>query len=143
MLLKSNPLCCLIVAVLTATPGAAPQPPPTDLPVSLDRIRKDVAKAPPALKLHVPVDGPVATFKVHVEQRVYMLSFYEWLDKEFKLTDLQRQSADWAARCCGLSLDPLFKSVENGLQRRKERKAREQIAWELAELEAARKADVK
>jgi hypothetical protein len=130
---------CLLVGALTATLGAAPQPPAQDLPVSLDRIRKDAAKAPPALKLDVPLDAPVATFKVHVEQRVYVLSFYEWIDKEFKLTDLQRQSADWAAKCCGLSLEPLFKSLGNGLQRRKERKIREQIAGELAELEAARK----
>ena len=69
-----------------------------------------------------------------------MLTLDEWIDKEFNLIGIQRQSADWASKCCGIGLDPLFKSVENALQRRKERKIREQIARELAELEAARKA---
>ena len=70
---------------------------------------------------------------------MYPLSLEEWLDKEFNLTELQRQSADWASKCCGIGLGPLFQSVENALERRKIRKIREQIARELAELEAARK----
>ncbi len=81
----------------------------------------------------------MATFRTRVDQRVFVLPLEDWLEKELKLTGLQRQSADWGARCCGISLDPLFKSLDDALKRRKERKTREQIARELAELEAARK----
>jgi hypothetical protein len=52
---------------------------------------------------------------------------------------LQRQSAEWAAKCCGIGLGLLFNSVEDALERRRVRKIREQIARELAELEADRK----
>jgi len=93
---------------------------------------------------------PVATFKTRVDQRVYVLSLNEWLEKEFKLTALQRQSADWAAKCCGgyvlgtpsfgIRLDPLFTSLDKTLQRRRLRKIREQIAAELAQVETARAA---
>ena len=110
-----------------------------DLPVSLVRIREELAKTPTGLKLDMPVQVPVATFKTRVDQRVYVLSLEEWLEKEFKLNLLQRQSAEWASKCCGIGLDPLFKGVERALQRRRVRKTREQIARELAESEAARK----
>jgi hypothetical protein len=131
----------LVLVLWPAAPIlAAPQQPTTDLPVSLDRIRTELAKPTgTGLKLDMPLQVPVATFKTRVDQRVYVLSLEEWLEKEFTLTDLQRQSADWAAKCCGISLDPLFKSLEQALQRRKVRKIREQIARELTELEAARK----
>jgi hypothetical protein len=76
----------------------------------------------------MPVQVPVATFKTRVDQRVYVLSLQEWLEKEFKLTPLQQQSPDWAAQCCGIRLAPLFKSLDQALQRRRVRKIREQIA---------------
>jgi len=82
---------------------------------------------------------PVATFKTSVNQRVYVLSLEEQLRKDFTLTALQRQSADWASKCCGLNLNQLFNSAERALHRRKVRKIREQIARELAQLEAVRK----
>jgi hypothetical protein len=131
-------LFALIVWV-PATLDAAPQGPTPDLPVSLDRIQGELAKPPTGLRADRPVQVPVATFKTRVDQRVYVLSLEEWLEKEFKLNALQRQSADWASKCCGIGLDPLFKGVERALQRRKLRKTREQIARELAEVEAARK----
>jgi hypothetical protein len=90
----------------------------------------------------------VATFRTRVDQRVRSLTFEEWLDKEFTLNDLQRQSAEWASMCCGgvslggaygIRLDVLFNHLEKALERRRVRKIREQIARELAELEAARK----
>ena len=87
----------------------------------------------------MPLQLPVATFKTSVEQRVFVLTFEEQLRKDFTLTALQRQSAEWASRCCGLDLNQLFQSAERALHRRKVRKIREQIARELAELEAARK----
>ena len=37
-----------------------------------------------------------------------MLTFHEYLRKELELTPLQRQSADWASRCCGIDLGQVF-----------------------------------
>src|SRR6185437_13724088 len=110
---------------------AAPQapttkPPAQDVPVSLGRIRADLARTP-QLKLDGPLGLPVATFKVHVEQRRYVPTLQEWLDDKFTMTELQKQSADWASRCCGVNLAPLFDNVDKALQRRKERRIREQI----------------
>ena len=133
----------LALIVGPTTLDAAPQSPAKDtpaqeLPVSLDRISKQLSKpAPIQLKADTQM-WPVATFRVSVEQRVYVLPFKDWLDKEFKLTDLQRQSADWAARCCGISLGSLFQKLEDAQRRREVRNIREQIARELDELEAAR-----
>jgi hypothetical protein len=131
----------VLVVCSSATLAAAPQEPAKDLPVSVDRIREELAKPPTGLKLDMPlqVQVPVATFKSRVDQRVFVLPLEERLAKELKLTGLPRQSADWAARCCGINLDPLFRSLDDALKRRKVRKTREQIARELAELEAARK----
>jgi hypothetical protein len=133
----------IAVIALSARLGAAPQvpttkPPAQEVPVSLDRIRADLARTP-ELKLDGPLDLPVATFKVHVEQRRYVPTLQEWLDGKFTMTELQKQSADWASKCCGINLAPLFDKVDKSLQRRKERQIREQIARELAQLEAARK----
>lgn len=111
--------------VLSTALEAAPQEQAYDLPVSLERIRVKLAETPPTrLKLDMPVKVPVATFRTRVEQRSYVLSLEQWLDKEFNLTELQRQSADWAAKCCGIGLSPLFNRVEKALHRRKVRKIR-------------------
>ena len=143
-------LCPLALDVCLAAPlGAAPQPPAKDLPVSVNRIREELAKpSPTGLELDRPAQVPVATFKTRVEQRVFVLPLEDWLGKELKMGVLQRQSADWAAQCCGgyvlssgsygVRLDPLFKSLGKALQRHRVRKIREQVARELAELEAAR-----
>ena len=125
---------------LSAPLEAAPQEPTSVPPVSLERIREKLEKAPARpLKLDVQLQLPVATFKTSVNQRVYVLSLEEQLRKDFTLTALQRQSADWASKCCGLNLNQLFNSAERALHRRKVRKIREQIARELAQLEAVRK----
>jgi hypothetical protein len=129
-----------LVIGLSAPLLASPQTPAQDLPVSLDRIREALAKPDaPRLRVDIPVEVPVATFKTRVEQRVYVPSLEESLAKEFNLTDLQRQSAAWAAKCCGMDLGLLIKPIDRALDRRKERKIREQIARELAELDAARR----
>jgi hypothetical protein len=86
------------------------------------------------------------TFRTRVDQRVFVPSLEEHLRKEFTLTLLQRQSAEWASKCCGYGLGQLVKGVNKALRDRKVRKTHEQIARELAELAAARKtpaADVK
>ena len=87
--------------------------------------------------LTIPPLVPLTRFKTGVEERTYMLPFKEQLDKDLEPTLLQAQSRDWASRCCGLDLGVLFNSIDRALQRRKERKIREQIARELDELKAA------
>ena len=78
------------------------------------------------------------TFKVRVDQRVFVPTLEEHLHKEFDLNLLQRQSADWASRCCGFNLGTVVEYFETALRNRTIRKTREQIARELAELERPR-----
>lgn len=127
---------------LSATLAAAPQEPTSISSFSLERIRQELEK-PPARPLNL--DGhlhlPVATFKTSVERRRFTLTLEEELHKEFELNLLQRQSRDWASKCCGYNLNQLATSVKKALQRRKARKIREQVGRELAEVveAAARK----
>jgi len=112
---------------LSATLDAAPQAPSTAPPVSLDRIKDELAKRPPRefksdMELQVPV-----TFKSRVDQRVFVMTLEEALHKEFDLNEIQRQSADWASKCCGYNLGQLFQMVEDAMRERKIRKTREQI----------------
>ena len=132
----------LALGLFVAAPlGAAQQPQPNDLPVSLERIRDELEVAVPSrLKLDMPVEKPIAKFRTRVDQTVYVLTLDEWIDKEFNLIGIQRQSADWASKCCGIGLDPLFKVSRTHCSGGRSERSREQIARELAELEAARKA---
>lgn len=133
-------LCAVLLAPalgVSGAPGPAPQEPPAGLPVSLERIRKDLKKAPaPRLEPAAPLRLP-PTFKSRVEQRTWVPTLQEHLHKQFDLTPMQRQSADWAAKCCGLNIGQVVRLAEDALRARKIRKTREQIARELAELEAA------
>jgi len=79
---------------------------------------------------------PVATFRT-TTQRDYMIPFVERLRKDFELTPLQRQSAEWASKCCGMNLLTLTKGLTGALRRHEERRAREQVARELADVRAA------
>jgi len=127
-----------LVVSPSASLGAASQS-STDVPdVSLERIREQLKRTSTSRLLDTPLPRPVATFRSGVEQRVFVLTLEEQLRKDFTLTALQRQSAEWASRCCGISLSQLFNSAERALQRRQVRRIRQQIARELAELEAAR-----
>ena len=134
---------CALVRVLalvlgfSATLGAAPQAPATAPPVSLDRIKEELDRTPPRqfksdMELQVAV-----TFKSRVDQRVFVLTLEEALHKEFDLNEIQRQSADWASKCCGYNLGQLADAVQEALRTRQIRKTRQQIARELAELDAA------
>lgn len=121
------------------TLAAAPQQPAGVPPDSLERITRKLEKTPsPRPRFDVPLQLPVATFRTR-NQRAFVLTLEEELRKEFTLTLLQRQSQEWASRCCGLNLIQVVKSVDRALQLRKERKIREQTTRELAELQAARK----
>ena len=132
----------LALLVALASLGAAFQAPPVELPVSLERIREEL-KSPPAVDFNRPIEGPVATFRTRVERRAWVPTIEEWVQKEFKLTALQRQSAEWGAKCCGINLltvgSGLTKRIKEARRRREVRRIREQIARELAELEARRK----
>ena len=130
-----------LVACLSTSLAAAPQEPTGAPSVSLERIRREVEKTPARrIDLDVPLQLPVATFKTSVNQRPLMLTFEEQLHKDFDLTLLQRQSQEWASKCCGINLVQLTTSIKRVLRRREEREIRQQIARELAEVEeAARK----
>jgi hypothetical protein len=124
---------------LVAPPAAAPQETPAP-PASLARIRDALARpAAPGPRLDISFRVPAATFKTRVDQQIFVPTLEEWLAKEFTLNPLQRQSAEWAANCCGLRLDPLFKGLDNALKRQRVRKIRQQVARELAALEVADK----
>ena len=129
-------LLCLVATFSPAAAVAQPQPSGGDLPVSLERIRAGLEK-PVEQAIDILPLVPLTRFRTSVEERRYMLPFKEQLDKDLEPTLLQKQSRDWASRCCGMDLGVLFKPIDQALQRRKERKIREQIARELEELEAA------
>ena len=146
--LSALPCVLALIAGLSATLGAAPQQPDSAPPVSLNRIKAQLARAPVRdLKPAAPVPLRAPTFRSRVDQRVFVLTLEEALHKEFDLNDLQRQSAEWASKCCGYNIGQLVEMASDALRARKIRKTQEQIWRELAELEAARKklpqADVK
>ena len=127
-------LVCLSLPVA----AAPPQSTTGELPVSLARIRSVLEQpGPRALRLDFPPPLPVPRFEITVE-RPYMPTFEEHLHKALELTPLQRQSQEWASKCCGLDLGVLFEPIDRALQRRRERKLREQIARELEQLKTAR-----
>ena len=69
-----------------------------------------------------------------------MPTLEEVLHKEFDLNDLQRQSAEWASKCSAIDFGLIFRSVDKAMEERRIRKIRDQIAQELAFIEAARAA---
>ena len=134
-------LCAALLApALVVSPAiyaAAPQDRAAAPAVSLERIRENLEKPPPPpLKPAAPVQLR-PTFKTRVDQRTWVPTLEEHLHKQFDLTPMQRQSAEWAAKCCGMNIGQFVKLAEDALRARKIRKTREQIARELAELEAA------
>ena len=106
--------------------------------VSLERIREGLERTP-ALRLDVQSQPRVAVFKMSVEQRVFVLTFEEQLHKDFNLTPMQRQSANWASACCGLDVGQVVRGIQRARKRQEERRIHEQVARELAEVEAASK----
>lgn len=133
-------VCLPALVPLSATLGAAPQEPVTVQPASLERIREDLEKHPAGqITLRMDVPPPATTFRTGVDQRVFVLTLEEDLRKELTPTLLLRQSREWASKCCGFNLDQVAAGIQKAWRRREIRKIREQIARELAELEAARK----
>ena len=127
-----------LIGCLSTTLGAAPQEASTISSASVERIRQELDKRRgPRLKLDGDLELPVATFKTSVERRRFTLTLEEELHKEFDLNLLQRQSADWASRCCGYNLNQLANSVKGALHRRKVRRIRQQVERDLAEVVGA------
>jgi hypothetical protein len=130
--------------VCAAAAEAAPQQ-QLDVPgLSVERIREELEKPPP------PRLQPKATvelrpaFKSRVEGRPWVPTLEEHLHQQFDLTPLQRQSAEWRARCCGFDLGLIFDYFEKVSRERELRRIRAQIAHEVAVIEARQKpSDIK
>jgi hypothetical protein len=123
---------------VAATAAAAPQDPGTARPASVERVQDALNRTPSqSLKFDTKVPVPAATYKVTVTQPLFVLPIMDSLRKEFELTPLQRQSADWSAKCCGLSIAALTESIENAFRRWEERRIHDRVSRELAEVEAA------
>ena len=140
LLHTSAPALILIASLgpLSGRLGAAPQATDTLPPQSVERIRNTLNSTPTeSLKFDVKLEKPVATFRRSVNQRAFTITILEQLRKDFELTPLQRQSAEWSSRCCGLNLLTLTKSLEKAWRLRQERKAREQVRREFAEFLAS------
>lgn len=117
---------------------AAPQQPAKVPPVSVERIREELEKPPPPRLTPVVPEQLRPTFKSTAERRVWVPTLKQHLHKKFDLTPMQRQSAEWAAQCCGIKIGQVVKIAEDALRARKISKTREEIARELAYIEAAR-----
>ena len=131
-------LVSAVAVCLAVTIDAAPQQETHPSADSLSRIKRELEKTP-AEQLKLDLQLPVATFRTTVEQRRFMVSFDEWLRKEFELTPFQRQSQEWRSKCCGIDLIGWKNTLDRALQRREARRIREQIARELAQIEANKK----
>jgi hypothetical protein len=131
-------LCCAALAVWgPAAAHAAPQD-PGGTAQSLDRIKDRLDK--PAARRLTP-SQPVQlrpVFRTRNTDRPFVPTLEEHLRETFELTDFQRQYAAYAARCCGLDIGALVRSVDHALAERRERKVREEIEREIAFIEAAR-----
>jgi hypothetical protein len=118
--------------------AAAPQDPGAAQSVSVERVQNTLNRTPPhSLKFDAKVPVPAATYKVTVTQPLFVLPIMDSLRKQFELTPLQRQSAEWSSRCCGLSIAALTESIEKAFRRWEEGRIHDRVSRELAEVEAA------
>lgn len=122
---------------------ASPQDPEGVSAPSLSRLKQRLGKpAGRALEPSEPVQlRPV--FKTRVTDRPFVPTLEEHLRETFELTDFQRKYADYAAMCCGLDLGALFGRIERALDERKARKVHEEVARELAFVEAAQSKQIR
>jgi hypothetical protein len=129
-----------VMCVLTPLHAAAQDQDPAVPATSVDRVKTQLdTPIVRTLTPSVPVQlRPV--FKSGVEKHPWVQTFDQAMHKQFDLNALQRQSADWSSRCCGLNLGSIYKAVHDARQDALTRKTREQIRRELAELRAARAA---
>jgi hypothetical protein len=137
-LLRRTTLTLSLAAILwPLSVGAAPQEPAAP-PESVQHIRTVLNRTPSqSLKFDARMPQPVATFRVSVDTRVFGLSIVDQLRKEFELTPLQRQSAEWRSKCCGVNLLSLADVIEKGVRQWKEKRIRDRVNRELADVIAA------
>lgn len=121
-------------AVLLAAPQAQAGETATTVTRIKQRLERPISRSfTPAVPVQLR-----PTFRSRTDQRVFVPTLEEDLRKTFALTDFQRQYSEYASRS-GLDLGFIFSRVDKALEERQIRKTREQIARELAELQAARK----
>ncbi len=129
-----------MLLTLSARATAAPQDPGAAPPTSFERVQDTLNRTPSkSLKFDVKVPVPAATFRVTVTGRPFVVPIMDSLRKGFELTPLQRQSADWSSKCCGLNLATLTESLDRAFRRWEERRVHDRVARELAEVVAANK----
>jgi hypothetical protein len=138
------PLVLLCFAVLAGQPRvtlyASPQDPSGVPSTSVDRIKERLNNSPARPLTPAVPEQLRPTFKSTTERHPFVLTLDEDLHKTFALTDFQRRYAEYSARCCGVDLGAVVKQIDKAFDERRVRKTREQIARELADLEAARAA---
>jgi hypothetical protein len=134
-------LCCALAAICLPAPvQAAPQEPSGDAGASLSRIKKGLSR-PSGTRLQP--SEPVQlrpTFRSETLAHPFVPTLDEDLRKTFALTDFQRRYADYAARAGGIDLGVLLRPIEKAIYEHRVSKAREQVARELAELQASKSA---
>lgn len=140
-----TPLAWLVAAsavlcVLTPLHAAAQDQDPGVPATSVERVKTQLdTPIVRTLTPSVPVQlRPV--FKSGVEKHPWVQTFDQAMHKQFDLNALQRQSADWSSRCCGLDLAGIYQGVRHAREDAITSKTRAQIVRELAELRAARAA---
>jgi len=137
------PLALLFAAVAVVCASgplhAEPQDPAEPV-TSVDRVKNQLdTPIVRTLTPSVPVQlRPV--FKSGVEKHPWVVTLDQAMHKQFDLNALQRQSADWSSRCCGIDLGAIYTAVQHARQDAFTSKVRAQIQRELAELRAARAA---
>lgn len=137
-LLRKITLTLPVAAMLGAVSAQASPQEPNGSPNSVEHVRVALKHTPSqSLKFDARMPGPVATFKVAVDQRVFGLSVVDQLRKEFELTPLQRQSAEWRAKCCGINLLSVADGIEKAARQWKENRIHDRVSRELAQVIAA------
>jgi hypothetical protein len=128
----------LAFAAMLWLPSGAAAAQETDPPGSVEHVKAALNRTPSqSLRFDARMPAPVATFRVSVDERVFGLSIVDQLRKEFELTPLQRQSAEWRSKCCGINLLTLADGIGKAVRQWKEERIRDRVSRELAEVIAA------
>ncbi len=137
LLAKTTRALSVAAVLWPLSAGAAPQE-PTVPPDGVAHVKASLDRTPSrSLRFDARMPVPVATFKVSVDERVFGLSIVDQLRKDFELTPLQRQSAEWRSKCCGFNLLALKDGIGKAVRHWKEERIRDQVSRELAEVIAA------
>ena len=137
-LLRNTTLALSLAATLWPVAAGAATQEAAAAPDSVENVKAALSRTPSqSLRFDARMPEPVATFRVTVDQSVFGLSIVDQLRKEFELTPLQRQSAEWRSRCCGINLLSLADSIGKAVRQWKEQRIHDRVSRELAEVIAA------